>query len=209
MNLQATDSHPWISAVAMDDRRVSKMTLETAQMYCTATGLGDYKPTHETHPLITWCANNISWLIRFHHALAGEHFHRTGNIHKSFQDVGQYMIDPPVREPIAFRNHARSPHMSRETGTLLTPGDLTVPIDFSHMNDVHKAYRYYLRARWWMDSKPATWTNRQPPDWLDEPSTQPLPTMLRSSEIERHGNVWRAIVWNGLTPLQREHRNER
>lgn len=205
MNLQATDPHPWISAVAMDDRRVNKMTLETAQMYCTSTGLGDYKPTHSTHPLITWCANNISWLIRFHHALAGEYYHRFGKQHKSFVDVGQYMIEPPERDPVAFRNHARSPHMSREPGTLLQPGELTVPIDFSDMNDVHKAYRYYLRARWWMDSKPATWTNREPPDWLDEPPQRPLPFMLRSTEIVQVGeNTWRSIIWDGLNPAQRE-----
>ena len=207
MNLQATDPHPWISAVAMDDRRVNKMTLETAQMYCTATGYGTYKPTHSSHPLIMWCTNNISWLIRFHQALAAEYYHRTGKNHASFLEIGQHMITPPVREPITFRNHARSPPLSRTVGTLKQPGEKTVPIDFSDMLDVHKAYRYYLRARWYMDSKPATWTNRRPPEWLDEQPQRPLPAMLKSTHIVQVAeNKWRSIIWDGLLPAQRDAR---
>lgn len=205
MNLQATDSHPWIAAVAMDDRRVNKMTLETAQLYCTATGFGTYKPTHGSHPLVTWSANNISWLIRFHHALAGEYYHRTGKCHKSFVDIGQHMILVPDREPIAFRNYARSSHLSRRPGTLLSPGVTDVPIDFSDMNDVHKAYRYYLRARWFMDSRPATWTNRPPPHWLNETPRWSLPSMITATDVVQvRPNVWQSIIHDGLNPAQRE-----
>lgn len=158
MNLQATSPHPWVSAVALDDKRVSKMTLETAQMYCTVTGEGSYRSTHEGSSVTKWAANNISWLIRFHQALAGEYFYRFGKCHKSFSDVGQYMKHAHDIEPHYFVNAART-NRSDINGR---------PMDFTDIDDPHLAYRYYLRARWHGDTYAPKWTRRMPPFWISE-----------------------------------------
>ena len=213
MNLQATHPDPWISAVAMDDKRVSKMTLETAQMYCTATGFDAYLPTHVGHPLIDWVRLNLSWLVRFHHALAGEHFYRTGNIHKSFQDVGQFMDIPMFAEPNSFRNHARSPHDSPRYHNDGDGYDL-MRMDYTDIDDVHYAYRCYLRARWRMDVRAAQWTRRAPPFWLDEqpPQDYHRPQMLRSTEIVWSGanpDQWTSIITEGMTAWTRKRRLKR
>ena len=134
------------------------MTLETAQMYCTVTGEGKYKSTHSNHPVTKWAEHNLSWLIRFHQALAGEYFYRFQKCHKSFVDVGQYMKHMPDTEPHSFVNAART--------SLVDVNNR--PMDFTDIEDVHLAYRYYMRARWHGDTMAAKWTRRMPPFWISE-----------------------------------------
>jgi hypothetical protein len=209
MNLQASHPHPWLSAIAMDDKRVSKMTLETAQMYCTATGNTTYKPTHQHHPLIPWCQQNLSWLIRFHQALAGEYYFRRGIIHSSFRDVGQHMIDVPDVEPLYFRNHARSPHMSPLYSHAGEESYRLIPIDFTHIQDTHLAYRYYMRARWSQDKRAATWTRRPPPFWLREtpPPNHNRSRLLTQTEITMTSeDVWKTTITEGINPWLKRQR---
>jgi hypothetical protein len=179
----------------MDDKRVSKMTLETAQMYCTVTSEGPYRPTHADHPLMAWAKNDLSWLIRFHQALASEHYYRTGNIHKSFRDVGQFMQQLPDVEPRSFMNCARTSKLSMNPSNKT----LTVPMDFRNIQDPHYAYRLYLRARWYMDARPAVWTRRPPPMWLDEGVDfgvdRSLPLFInQSSVVPVAEDRWECIV---------------
>jgi hypothetical protein len=191
----------------MDDKRVSKMTLETAQMYCTATGFEAYRPTHASHPLIPWCKQNLSWLVRFHHALAGEHYYRTGNMHSSFSKVGQFMVEPPHAEPNSFRNHARSPHMCPR---MHGEGTMLFPIDFTDVEDVHYAYRCYLRARWYMDVRAATWTRRPPPFWLSEwiPDDYHRPLMLNDREVVwTNETQWKSIKKGGIALWKEKYPN--
>ena len=162
------------------------MCLETAQMYCTATGSGPYRPTHTGNKFMKWAAANLSWLIRFHQALAGEHYHRTGNMHSSFTSVGQFMPDLPVVEPKAFINAARTSKMSYDIR------GVAKPMDFTHIKDVHQAYRFYMRARWVMDSRPPQWTRRKPPEWIDEPESD-MPMLRWPDLIMPAENTWQ--VW--------------
>jgi hypothetical protein len=186
MNLQATHPHPWVSAVALDDKRIVKMCLESAQMYCTVTGDGPYRSTHSNHPVTRWAHSNLSWLIRFHHALAGEYFYRFGKAHKSFVDVGQHMRHTPDVEPTHFVNAAR-------TSLVDVNGR---PMDFTDIADTHLAYRYYMRARWHGDTMAAKWTRRMPPFWISEnliPRNKPYPLMIKdtSGTVTRDG--WGSI----------------
>lgn len=194
MNLQATHPHPWVSAVALDDKRVSKMILETAQMYCTVTGDGPYRTTHAAHPVTVWSKTNLSWLIRFHHALAGEHYYRTGNIHKSFKDVGQYMKTVTDVEPVCFQNSARCRRVDV----------LGRPIDFTDIADPHLAYRYYMRARWHGDTYAPKWTRRMPPFWVgenliprqpnDDGSPRLYPLMLKDTSGVTTVDGWTSVM---------------
>ena len=145
-NVQATHPDPYIVAMEMDDKRVSKMVLESAQMICTIKGDPAYRPVHQNNPTTHWCARNFNWLVHWHHALAAEHFYRTGKAHKSFVDVGQ-RYNPGRIQTRTFRNGARSPRTFPDGR----------PIDFTHIGDVHQAYRYYLRARMLFDVKQPVW----------------------------------------------------
>lgn len=76
MNIFATDPCPRISAQNLDDKRVSKMVLETAQMLSSAilvqageAGLKDaslYRKTHVNHPCTVWTRSGrqqFDWMI--------------------------------------------------------------------------------------------------------------------------------------------------
>lgn len=75
MNIFVIDPNPETCASMLDDKRVVKMTLETAQILSNASrnlhGLNDdilYKPTHVNHPCCKWasCNNgNYSWLVEY------------------------------------------------------------------------------------------------------------------------------------------------
>ena len=66
MNIFVTSNCPILSAQALDNKRVVKMVLETAQVLSTAifinSGItydGIYKPTHLKHSCTIWAAVNI------------------------------------------------------------------------------------------------------------------------------------------------------
>ena len=64
------------------------MTLETAQILCTAIqlngGTAHYKSTHQKHPVVIWAAasqGNFNWLKQHGLALAAEYTFRYGKQH--------------------------------------------------------------------------------------------------------------------------------
>jgi len=66
MNIFVTDPSFYKSAIALDDRRLIKMILETAQLLSGAVRLKSvfvpsilYKLTHENHPCAIWARENI------------------------------------------------------------------------------------------------------------------------------------------------------
>jgi hypothetical protein len=91
VNVFAVDRDPVRAARALCDRHVVKMTLETAQILCTAarTRFGQeapYRPTHARHPCVEWAAArraNWDWLVRHGLALADEYRRRYGRLHPS------------------------------------------------------------------------------------------------------------------------------
>lgn len=153
MQLFVTDPDPQMCAIALDDKRVIKITLEVAQMISTVSGIG-YRPTHEDHPLTHWVKKNLGWACSHYIALASEYSHRTGNCHASLERIADFAYSHRDSQPPAFGffNYARN----RKRG-----------LDFSWVRDVHQAYRMYLRGRWMNDLRKPKWTNRTPPAWLD------------------------------------------
>jgi hypothetical protein len=91
MNIFITDLHPITSAKNLDDVRLNKMILETAQILNTnnhvlGSGHQPYKPTHANHPSTVWAResfDNMSWLIDHFQALCTEYTTRTGKVHKT------------------------------------------------------------------------------------------------------------------------------
>jgi len=94
MNIFFVDSDPVKAAQALCDKHVVKMSLESAQMLCTAAHVlgfeAKYKPTHKNHPCSLWLMqgrDNLAWLISHTFALFSEYTRRYGRIHASSQVI--------------------------------------------------------------------------------------------------------------------------
>lgn len=92
MNIFVTSTCPKICAQVLDNKRVVKMVLETAQLLSTAIFINSditydnlYKPTHVKHPCTIWTTANIEnwdWLFRHFIALCEEY----SKIHKTYTE---------------------------------------------------------------------------------------------------------------------------
>lgn len=156
MNIFATSSCPVESAQALDDKRLVKMVLESAQLISTALSrLGYwhsnlYRPTHVSHPCARWAARsrgNFDWLVRHGLALAEEYRYRYGREHQS-----SFVIQACAK---AFKKCPLD-----ELG--LTPFENCTNITGNI--PVTSRYRQYLIQEKWRNSDPR-WTRRGPPVW--------------------------------------------
>lgn len=157
MNIFATSDCPYSSAAYLDDKRVVKMILESAQMLSTAINLcagsnvAPYKSTHINHPCNIWTRENLSnfnWLVSHMDGLYQQYKMRYGKKHKSgellteLRELGEKYI-PNIGSRTPFVNCARNKSQG---------------VDFTHIGDVHEAYRKYLCKRMENDIKPAVTT---------------------------------------------------
>lgn len=155
MNLFVTSNCPIESAKALDDLRLNKMLLETAQLLSTALHLngykGPYRKTHENHPVTVWVAANYKnylWTLDHFIALNNERKRRTGKDHKCWEHYHEFMTNrfkvPKVREE-------RDPFVNCSLHKDVT--------------SVIKAYRMTMDDKWNNDVKIPTWTNAEVPVW--------------------------------------------
>lgn len=155
MNIFVLDTCPTLAAQMQCDKHVVKMTLETAQLLCTAqrqAGVANnvlYASTHLNHPCSVWTratTANYKWLYAHFCALCDEYSHRYKRQHLSDFKLRQLLsITPPV--PI---------------GTL-TNFALAMPEPYMQCSPV-ESYRAYYQSK--QASFKVTWTNRQPPSWF-------------------------------------------
>ncbi len=155
MNIFVVDQDPEICAQTLDDLRLNKMIIETAQLLSTAmrvqgyTGNDIYKSTHINHPCSIWTRQsqgNYAWLLAYFSALADERFQRTGKGHKS------YDIFPVL-----------------QTGLSIMPqGERTPFANCSLYKDlpIFEAYKETMKHKWNNDKRKPTWGPRfAPPPW--------------------------------------------
>jgi hypothetical protein len=166
MNIFVTSNCPKLSAQALDNKRVVKMALETAQLLSTAIFINStitydnlYKPTHIKHPCTIWAAANIEnwdWLFGHFIALYEEYSFRYNKQHAS-EKISPYLLkyrtDIKSGSMTAFANCTRSEALQ---------------IDFKHIQDTFEAYKKYLIAKWHYDKLPPKWINREPPPWYNQ-----------------------------------------
>lgn len=164
MNIFATDPSPVRCAEALDDKRVNKMVLETAQILSTVLWRyngthalrqipGLYKATHTGHPCTQWAGrtrSNFLWLCEHGFALADVYkksFYRT---HKSKTVIAS-----------AFEYASTIPD-----GPLTEFANCTdfKGVKWDHLN-IHQKYKAQMNLKWSMDNYTPTWKNRQPPIW--------------------------------------------
>lgn len=166
MNIFLTNSDPKQCARELDDKRVNKMILETAQMLSTALQtinpkifekVGLYKPTHANHPANLWIRetrSNYLWALKYMQELLKIKFLATGKGHKSSDLIPlfkKYSFIIPEGELTPFTNCA---------------ANKTVGLDYKDL-EVHEAYKKYLNERWKLDKIPPTWKNRKEPKWKE------------------------------------------
>ena len=106
MNIFVLDTNPTKAAQLQCDKHVVKMTLESAQMLCTAHRLLDgddvdpllYKAAHKKHPCTLWTMEsdaNYKWHLSHFYALAKEYEYRYGKQHLSFTKLWSKLVVPP------------------------------------------------------------------------------------------------------------------
>ena len=108
MNIFFLDSCPQKAAQYHCDKHVVKMTLETAQLLCTAHRVLDdglnhhrdlYKLTHVDHPCSLWVRSSIhhyTWTHDLFYHLAVEYRKRYERTHLSWNKLGSFLEDVPV-----------------------------------------------------------------------------------------------------------------
>lgn len=155
MNIFVTSQCPIESAKFLDDVRVIKMTLESAQLLssalrlCGYTGDDVYKISHKNHPSNLWARatqGNYKWLLEHFKALCDEYTRRTGKTHASSKLLPIFEANVgliPVGERMPFSNNARN---------------LMKGVDFTHETDTIKAYQLYLSVRWESDKREPKWS---------------------------------------------------
>lgn len=153
MNIFATSSSPERSARALDDRRVIKMAVESAQLLSTAMwqrGLDPpYRPTHVAHPAVRWTGatqGNYRWVLRHFEALVAEYHRRFGGVHASSRwstRFGSARGDFPRGRRGPFVNLSSHPRVVPTT----------------------EAYRRRLREKWRHSDRSPRWTRSQMPRW--------------------------------------------
>ena len=153
MNIFATSPSPEESAVVLDDKRLNKMILESAQLMCTTLNLlgikTPYRSTHANHPVRLWVGEtsaNYYWLLQHFICLNTEFLRRNSKIHKC-----NLMLE-------IFLDGANHINLG-----LLTPHPNCTP--FKEELDTHQAYKMTLCKKWKEDKRKPTWKNSNPPDW--------------------------------------------
>lgn len=132
----------------LDDRRLIKMILESAQLLSTAmheAGLpGPYKKTHTNHPCAVWVrqsGGNYHWLLQLMNMQCAEYTRRFGRQHKSESLLGVFAFYAPQVQPM-------TPFVNCTT-------------NHKHVSNVFEAYRREMRLKWQKDAHMAKWYRRK------------------------------------------------
>lgn len=159
MNIFATSTDPVECARALDDKRLIKMILETAQILCSALANmncpteGLYKPTHRNHPCVRWAGaarGNFNWLVLHGLALNEEYkFRYQKNDHKS-------------TSVILSASEVFSKHSSLDVQGMTPFANCT---NITGNLPVCKTYQLYMVQSKWDDK--TTWTRRGRPNWVE------------------------------------------
>jgi hypothetical protein len=159
MNIFVTSIDPVACAKALDDKRLVKMVLETAQLLSTVhrrfnTAIADmvYKPTHQYHPCSVWLAQslgNYDWLLAHFNALCAEYTYRYGRKHMSEDKFATLFNRVKPRYELLG----------------ITPFANCTP--YKDIKDTLDAYRQTMRDKWREDMNPC-WSKRGQPDWRYE-----------------------------------------
>jgi len=154
-------------AKALDDKRLNKIVVESAQIASTVLWINDcdiaetltangkcYLPTHENHPLVRWCASsneNFSFVLDYLFELCVEYTYRFEKRHKTADIL------------FSLANNSGRYVGGKKVG-VVTPINATT--HYKHINwSVYEAYRLEMAYKWNNQKKPPVWTRRCKPSW--------------------------------------------
>lgn len=156
MNIFVVSPDTMECAKALDDLRLNKMIIETAQLLSTAMWImgyqgqygNIYKSTHVNHPCAVWAresSENYKWLLLYMSDLVEERQRRTGKHHKSY-DIFNTLCGGPK---------------------LMPQGPMTPFANCSTYKNIgtFDAYKLTLKDKWTNDKRPPKWTNATIPSW--------------------------------------------
>jgi len=155
MNIFFTSDDPIECAQHLDDKRLNKMIIESAQMLSTAIdrhgGIAPYRVAWKKHPCTIWTGDtnsNYEWHLELLLAMSNEYTHRYGKIHKTYT--------------VTFDSLYNQRH-------LVEKGDLTPFPNCSLRKDIEnviEAYRFGFLIKWSKDKIKPKWTKREKPEWF-------------------------------------------
>jgi hypothetical protein len=174
MNIYCTSSHPGDCAKALDDKRIQNVAGEISIVLCGIaqrvygiTSPYQYRTMPMSNLFVNWARrsdSNYLWLSQHFLELCAEYATRTGGwelphsritnpvLHRVFKRFDKEYRTLSLPEPENFVNGAYS---------------LQRGIDFTKLENVHEAYREYLRKAWTMDKPKPHWTNTVKPEWSE------------------------------------------
>jgi hypothetical protein len=161
MNLFVISEDQRECAQMLDDRRVVKMTTETAQMLSDALAVHGanpfYKKCNPNHPCTLWVSTNRSnflWALHLLNALNDEYNFRYQREldHLAFRKA----IIPCLKQMKCIPQGDRTPFQNSSL--------------FKEEPDVFLAYRKTMIHKWSNFKREPRWTKRDRPSWSTEPS---------------------------------------
>jgi len=175
MNIFVTDECPVLSAVALPDKHVVKMPLETCQMISViyskwyydwgtipkkdGTPYNTEKGAFRNHPCTQWAAKsheNLAWLIRHGYALCNEYRHRYGKVHACFDGI-------QAAEVIFLDNSGKSLHIYNNVVEFTRAMPDEYKLDESI--DTFTAYKMYIASKPWVAENYLRIPSRKP-EWI-------------------------------------------
>lgn len=165
MNIFLTSFSSKEAASHLDDLRLNKMILETAQLLSSAYRhlFGDnqllYKDTHFNHPCAIWARKSVdhySWLVQYFDDLTKEKIRRDGKIkkqpeiipHKSWRDL--FML---------FDSKKTNNYQDKISAEFFNFNCT----DFKEEQDLRIAYQKQMIKKWENDLKTPKWTGAKRP----------------------------------------------
>ena len=173
MNIFVLDNNPKIAAMDMDDVRVPKMCVESAQMMASALrrhGATDsmmpltkagtpYKGGHKHHPCTVWAGDtryNFEWLASHAKELCFQYFLRFGKTHA---------CEAPIKEMTKLKYVIYPEKVNHNKNAGMTPFAQAMPDEYKD-KDAVKAYRNYYQSK--VNSKGGVkYVRRIPPSWWE------------------------------------------
>jgi Pyrimidine dimer DNA glycosylase len=162
VNIFVVSRTPALCARALDDQRLNKMILESAQMLCTALHIHGYeqradlyKAAYQKHPCTVWTfqtQGNYNWHLLLFEAMLVEYSYRFAKTHAARRLLKHLRL-----------GLLRLPAGGRQPFANCTPfKGIEAP---ATEEDLLMAYRNTLRGKWNAQPKAPKWTKRGPPLW--------------------------------------------
>lgn len=200
MNIFYVDSDYQYCARSLDNKRVCKMILETAQMMNAALSIAhpapDFirslplKPTHLRHPCVKWVATSKShydWTYKYFYYLLAEYQLRFGKVH-SYNKHKDFF----------YNNSNYIPK-----GKWVNPPNVT---DFKHDTNICNAYKRHLLKKWDTDKRTPIWYIRQIPCWRLPELPDPVDQVPLAAGHSAIADSWTVGDWT-ILPVRRPVRD--